>query len=154
MTDYTARSLDTTAYSARSLDTTEWSARGALDTVFITSGTETVIDTTTYFISNVHANKIGLASIELDWDTDWDANCQVIYGTAGQSTNLALMSAGDIHMHYVKKDRAYCVDELEAYTYYYFFVRSIDRYGNGKTSNFYKLRTASTNTTGDAPVET
>jgi len=154
LTDYTARTLGTKTYSARSLDTTSWSGRGDLDTTFCTIGTETATDTTGPTISNIHANNIGLVSAELDWDTDEDANCQVIYGTAGQTTNLALMSSGDVHEHYIRKDRAYIVSGLAQYTYHYFFIQSSDRYGNTGNSDYYKLRTASTDATGDAPVKT
>ena len=153
MTDYSARSLDTLTYSARSLDTLAWSGRGELDTTFCTTGTQTATDTTGPTISSVHANVIGLTVVEIDWNTNEDANCQVVYGTAGQTTNVALLSIGAIHEHYVRKDRKYRIEGLTAYTYYYFYTTSVDRYGNSASTGYYKLRTASTDTTGVAPTQ-
>ena len=152
MTEYSARSLDTIAYSARSLDTIAWAARAALDTTFCTTGTQTATDVTAPTISNIHANAVGLVSAEIDWDTNEDANCQVNYGTAGQTTNVALMTAGAIHEHYIRSDRKYWISGLTNYTYYYFQCVSADRYGNSASSGLYKFRTADTNKNGDAPI--
>jgi len=140
MTTFTERgSLDAVTFEGRELSTQVWTERGALDVLYCqTSGSTETTDTAGPVISNVHANKVGFTEVEIDWDTDEEANCRVDYGTG---TNILAWTVGSVHQHYVTNNRAYVIDDLSQGTTYYFMVRSADRYGSSRVSGRYEFKT-------------
>ena len=142
MTTFNERgALSSVSFTPRAIDTGAHSERAALDTTYFIPKGDTQTDTTAPVISDIHANAIYATSAEIDWNTDEEANCQVYYGTAGQTTVFSLMTVGAKHEHYVTGDRSYILDVLPSDTVIYFFVVSADRYGNSRTAVYYSFRT-------------
>lgn len=99
-------------------------------------------------ISNVHCNRLGALEVELDWDTNEPANCQVRYST---HSSVLTYTSGPLHEHYVTSNRGYVLSGLDKDTTYYFLVVAQDITGNTSVTGVYTFKTADVDKYGNPP---